>query len=239
MGGNKVIKAIPTVERRMVRGEGYSEDGDAWLHPEVEEEAAFDQKARKIVDKIAAKLDFQNVSNFYADSEMKHRNLLHYFNMLFWHKPEHMFIGEAPGKDGCVRTGIPFTSERLIRRGQFKKHMPHVRFVVEGNQTERSATVIWKSIETLANPSLMWNVFPLHPCDEIGKNRTPRREELEWGKTVLPLVVDLFPGIKVVSVGEKARSACRELGIVTIGHLNHPRRADIFRKQFESLFPKG
>ncbi|MDF2713404.1 MAG: hypothetical protein K0R28_329, partial [Paenibacillus sp.] len=109
MGERKVIKVIPTFERRVIRGEGYSEDGDAWLHPEVEEEDEFDQKARKIVGLIAAKRDFPNAGNFYADSEMKHRSLLHYFNMLLWKKIEYMFIGEAPGKDGCERTGIPFT----------------------------------------------------------------------------------------------------------------------------------
>lgn len=185
---------------------------------------------------IACKRDFKNVGNFYADSKMRYRNLLHYFNMLFWHKPEHIFIGEAPGKDGCVCTGIPFTSERLIRRGQFKDYMPGSCFVVEENQTERSATVIWGSVETLGSPSLMWNVFPLHPLNENGKNRTPTPEELDWGIKILQLVVDLFPDLKVISVGNKARTACKKLGIFIIGHLNHPRRADIFRKQFADLF---
>ncbi|MGG3510116.1 hypothetical protein ABES58_32190 [Paenibacillus lautus] len=61
---------------------------------------------------------------------------------------------------------------------------------------------------------------------------------MDWGIAILQLVVDLFPGMKVVSVGKKAKSACRKLRIKTIGHLNHPRRADIFREQFDFLFPK-
>ncbi|MCZ8517812.1 hypothetical protein O9H85_37130 [Paenibacillus filicis] len=61
---------------------------------------------------------------------------------------------------------------------------------------------------------------------------------MEWGMTTLQVVIDLFPGIKVISVGKKAKSACRKLRIKTIGHLNHPRRADIFRKQFDDLFNK-
>lgn len=81
--------------------------------------------------------------------------------------------------------------------------------------------------------------MPLHPYDEEGKNRTPEPDEIEWGMTILPLVIDLFPGIRVVSVGREAEGACRRLNIKTFGHLNHPRRADIFRKQFDDLFPKG
>lgn len=43
-------------------------------------------------------------------------------------------------------------------------------------------------------------MFPLHPFDENGNNRTPALEELEWGMTILQRVVDLFPSITVVSV---------------------------------------
>jgi uracil-DNA glycosylase len=58
---------------------------------------------------------------------MKQLNLTNYFNMLFWNNPEYLFIGEAPGKDGCVLTGVTFSSER-------------------------SAIVIWGSVETLSCP---------------------------------------------------------------------------------------
>ncbi|GMX61185.1 hypothetical protein Elgi_74870 [Paenibacillus elgii] len=75
--------------------------------------------------------------------------------------------------------------------------------------------------------------------NQVSDNRTPEPDEIKWGMTILPLVLDLFPGIKVVTVGKKAKSACRKLEIHTIGHLNHPRRADIFRTQFDDLFPKG
>lgn len=238
MDDRKEIKLVPTVKRKFAKGEGFAQNGDAWLHPEVAEEEDFDRNVQQIVDLLTAKQDLINVENFYANSNTKRRNLMHYFNQLFWNKPENMFIGEAPGKDGCVRTGIPFTSERLINRGQFQKHLPGASFIVDGDRAERSATVIWGSVEILSSPSIMWNVFPLHPFDEYGKNRTPKREELEWGMTILPLVINLFPGIKVVTVGKKAESACRELQIKTIGHLNHPRRADIFRKQFDDLFSK-
>ncbi|WP_151736721.1 uracil-DNA glycosylase [Paenibacillus tengchongensis] len=217
--------------------EGYSQKGDAWLHPVVEEESIFTSKAQKILDLIVSQQVCPNLGNFYAESNVKRLNLMHYFNLLFWNKPEVLLIGEAPGKDGCAITGIPFTSERVIRQGGLKKHFPTAQFILDGNQWERSAHFFWECVAGLHRPVVAWNVVPLHPLNDNGDNRTPEQDEIEWGMTLLPLVIDLFPGIKVVSVGKNAKSACRKLKINTIGHLNHPRRADLFQKQFGDLFP--
>jgi uracil-DNA glycosylase len=238
MDERKIIEVISTVQRRIVKGEGYSENGDAWLHPEVDEEADFDRKAREIVDLLVAKRDFPNVGNFYAESDIKRSNLVKYFNALFWLKPEWMLIGEAPGIHGCVKTGIPFTSERLIREGHLEQHFPTTRFVVEGNKAEASATVVWGSVSRLSMPPVMWNAFPLHPQDGNGGNRTPSTAELEWGREALQTVLSLFPGVQIVTVGRKAEAACRRLCVKSVGHLNHPsRQANIFREQFDTLIP--
>jgi uracil-DNA glycosylase len=119
-------------------------------HPEVDEEAVFDKKARAIVALLVREKDRSDVGNFYVESEMK-LNLIKYFNALFWIKPEWLLIGEAPGIHGCVKTGIPFTSERLIRQGHLNRHFPGTRFVVEGNKAEASATVVWGSVTSLRN----------------------------------------------------------------------------------------
>ncbi|MGG0940494.1 uracil-DNA glycosylase [Brevibacillus centrosporus] len=224
-------------KKRQVRtkGEGYSLNGDSWLHPEVEEEAFFEQKIQAILDKLLTKRDFLNVVNFYAESDAKQLNLIQYFRALFWLKPDVLMIGEATGLDGCVRTGIPFTSERIIRSGRLASKIPGARFAIEGDRSERSATVIWGAIETLPKLPAMWNVFPLHPRDENGRNRTPLDAEIEWGKPILSAVVDLFPCARIVTVGNTAKEACLRLGLATTGHLIHPRRADLFRTQFSEL----
>lgn len=190
-------------KRWNIRGEGFSENGDAWLHPEVDEEGEFESKVRNLVDWLAS-LDIPEVGNFYTDSDMRKLNLVKYFNALFWIKPDWMFIGEAPGVHGCVKTGIPFTSERLIQERRLERHFPATRFVVEGNKSEASATVVWGAVDRLSKPPVMWNAFPLHPRKKDGGNRPPTSAELEMGVHALSTVVDLFPGVKIISVGQKA-----------------------------------
>ncbi|MBY3618599.1 uracil-DNA glycosylase [Acinetobacter sp. CUI P1] len=148
-----------------------------------------------------------------------------------------MLIGEAPGVHGCVKTGIPFTSERLIREGKLDRYFTGTHFVVDGDKAEASASVIWGVVVRLSIPPVMWNAFPLHPKDENGGNRTPSSAELDWGLEVLETVLSLFPDVRVVTVGRKAEAACGKLGMKTDGHLNHPsRQVNIFRAQFENLF---
>jgi hypothetical protein len=238
MGERKVIKLIPTVERKIVMGEGYSEDGDFWLHPEVDEEEEFDSKVNELVDWLARQ-DLPNVGNFYADSNMRRLNLIKYFKALFWINPDWMFIGEAPGIHGCVKTGIPFTSERLIQEGQLDRYFPGTRFNAEGNKAEGSATVVWKAIGRLSKPPVMWNAFPLHPMNKDGGNRPPTATELEWGAFGLASVLELFPEVKIVSIGKKAEKACKKVGARTSGHLIHPAyHTNEFREQFDAHFSK-
>lgn len=221
---------------RQASGEGNSGGGDAWLHPEVDEEAVFDGKVRELVEDLARQ-KFPNVGNFYADSDLRRLNLIKYFRALFWLKPEWMWIGEAPGIHGCAKTGIPFTSERLIRERHLNRHFPGTRFAAEGNKAEASATVIWGEVGRLSKPPVMWNAFPLHPKNKDGGNRPPTSSELEWGASALRTVLDLFPNVKLISVGKKAEKACRKLGVQTAGHFIHPSfHAKDFREQFEAYF---
>jgi len=238
MSKQEIIKVIPTIVRPFEKVEGYSLKRDAWLHNELEEKYIFDHQIQQLIDKLVS-IDLPQVGNFYADSELTRLNLKKYFNALFWAQPECMLIGEAPGIHGCVKTGIPFTSERLIFEDALSFHFPNTRFVVEGKKAEASATVIWREVQRLEKPPIMWNAFPLHPMDLNGNNRTPRAAELEKGREILSTILELFPKVKIVSVGRKAEEACYKLGISTEGHVFHPaRHANQFRKQFADLFFK-
>ena len=216
-------------------GEGYSENGDAWLHPEVEEEEVFERKVDQIVRLLAEKMDFPNVNNFYADSVDRQTNLRKYFRALFGISPRVLFCGEAPGIHGCALTGIPFTSERLIKEGRLERHFPRTRFIINANSYEGSAAYFWEMIDRMPKPPVLWNVFPLNPIkvkDGRIQNRAPLKEEKVWGREILLEVLDLFPGIKVVSVGNHAKESCDRLGIKTEGHIIHPAyHANEFREQ--------
>jgi uracil-DNA glycosylase len=235
----KVNELKPTVDRKIVKGDGYSLDGDdSWLHPEIDEEEKFDWKARKIIQLIIEKKDFPFVNNFYSESIEMRINLAKYFRALFWVNPNIMFIGEAPGIHGCALTGIPFTSERLIKQGRLDHHFLGTRFFSKGDSYEASAGYFWEMIDQMPRPPVLWNVFPLHPFKiekGIMKNRTPKKAEKEWGRIILQFVIELFPDIKIISVGNHAKETCVKLGIETTGHIIHPAyHANEFREQFRS-----
>lgn len=86
-----------------------------------------------------------NSFNMYANSPMfekeaviARKNLLRYLTEMSKRKPSVLLVGEAPGKDGCAISGIPFTSEyqllnepfflqvaiqRLIKVNQLRKEL--------------------------------------------------------------------------------------------------------------------
>ncbi|AIQ11418.1 uracil-DNA glycosylase [Paenibacillus durus] len=234
------IKLKATDKRVQPCGEGDSPKvNDSWLHLEVAEEENFNKKVHALIRSIASKQDFPSVNNFYAESVHCRTNLAKYFNALFWSKPKVIFIGEAPGVRGCALTGTPFTSERILRGGRLNRHFPRTSFYVEGNSYEGSAHYFWETIDLMTAPPVLWNVFPLHPykiVQGVMKNRTPKSAEKKWGREILQQVMDLFPNVQVVSVGNNAKDACATLGIITTGHIIHPAyHANEFREQMRSF----
>ncbi|MFD1676621.1 uracil-DNA glycosylase [Alicyclobacillus fodiniaquatilis] len=232
----KVIKVKRTVERNILeKGEGASSNGDGWLHQEVFVEEIFDQKVWGIIGEMSEKV-FPSVNNFYKDSSLRQSNLEKYFNALFWKRPSYMFIGEAPGVHGCALTGIPFTSERVIRDGITNHHFNGTRFMAEGHSYEGSASYFWQMINRMPKPPVLWNVFPLHPYKMVNgemKNRAPKEAEKAWGQEILLKVLGLFPSIHIITVGNHARTTCEKLKIKTSGHIIHPaHHVNEFREQF-------
>lgn len=233
----QVIRFKRNVDLRIDSKKGYSPHEDDQLHPEVLEEEIFEKRLQTLIQHLVSKNNFKKVGNFYVDSPIKQENLMKYFRALFSLKPEWMLLGEAPGIHGCVKTGIPFTSQRLIMDGSLNKHFPNTQFIADGNKAEGSSTVIWGSINSLPKPPVLWNAFPLHPKNEVGGNRTPTREELNWGMEILKQVLFIFPDVKIVTVGRKAEGICKSLNLHTSGHVTHPAmKANIFREQFKACF---
>jgi uracil-DNA glycosylase len=149
------------------------------------------------------------VSNQYSLST-RLDNLSAYFSALCGHPYSgHLFVGEAPGYRGCAITGIPFTSERVLRLAAHPFLVALLPLVkLSGTVTERSATIVWRQFVGKRTVPAFWNAFPFHPHPDgiINDNRRPSAAEIAIGCSFLQLVVRILAPHTVVAVGGVAAS---------------------------------
>lgn len=149
------------------------------------------------------------VSNPYHDTS-RLKNLEAYLNALCvsgWYSG-HLFVGEAPGYKGCAITGIPFTSERVLRSGAhpfLSGLLPSL--TLSGDVTERSATIVWNVVSKRKSVPGFWNAFPFHPINDPptrNPNRAPTQAEIAVGRPFLDSVVKILAPHTIVAVGNIA-----------------------------------
>lgn len=139
----------------------------------------------------------------------------------------HLFVGEAPGRKGCAITGIPFSSERVLRsnRHSFLTNLlPSLALVPTSNITERSATVVWNQFASKQSLPAFWNAFPFHPHygGVARENRSPTAAEISAGVSFLQTVVQILTPHTIVAVGGVAASVtARVFPASTFPNLQH------------------
>lgn len=142
--------------------------------------------------------------------------------------PEFLVVGEAAGYQGARRSGIAFTSERLLLEGA----IPRIA-APSGRLTERlrpysepSATIVWKTLRALgiAERTVLWNALPLHPFrpGAAESNRTPTDAELLLGAPAMRLLVSTFPRARLVAVGRKSELLLQRMGLTPLAQVRHP-----------------
>lgn len=141
-------------------------------------------------------------------------------------KPRYILIGEAAGYQGCKVSGIPFTSERLLNRGDIPRIRCDDRLTSRQRPwSEPSATTVWGTLHALgiAEQAVLWNAYPWHPHKPGNRysNRTPTPAERNAGVPILHSFLGLFPKARVFAVGRNAESALAEIGIEATP-LRHP-----------------
>ena len=157
-------------------------------------------------------------------AQLRRENLSLYLHKMHSLNPSVLMLGEAPGYKGCGITGIPFTSERIVKEHPFFSDQ---RFQILNKtakpESEISATIVWNELEHHKRIPLIWNIFPFHPHGLKNKraNRTPNKAELEMGKKYLLQLLELYPIQKIITLGRKPESKVKELEL-NHSYVRHP-----------------
>ena len=168
------------------------------------------------IDEFIRKLEnIQNTARLINpyQNELQRKNLktyLEYFNNLSIDKsPRCLLVAEAPGKNGCAKTGIPFTDEFHIKYAGKLGCDPLKSFNEENvlaenrnNPTEEDAARdVWRELVKNSFFPLLWNIVPFHPQNNID----PTKEEIKKYAHLVDDLRSIFPTIKtVVAIGRNA-----------------------------------
>jgi uracil-DNA glycosylase len=137
-----------------------------------------------------------------------------------------LMVGEALGYRGGRLTGIPFSSERLLRQAPhpFLRAL-HDRVAISGNTSEATATLVWAALARRRRIPLFWNAFPFHPHrrGEPASNRAPTADEIAGGQAYLQRLAALYRPQLIAGLGNKGCLAVhRALPDERIAALRHP-----------------
>src|SRR5262249_2967803 len=99
-----------------------------------------------------------------------------------------LWIGRDLGYRGGRRTGLPLTDETHLSSHSAIFGCASLFRATKGPiVVERTATIIWRMLETIGRPVFLWNVFPLHPYEQGDplSNRCHTRAERQACRNLL------------------------------------------------------
>jgi uracil-DNA glycosylase len=155
-----------------------------------------------------------------------------------------LLIAEAPGYQGARFSGIAMTCERTLLGGKigispdlvFPSHIPKTRSSLDSacrNNMQRqlgycepTATYVWRELAKrpgAAEKVVLWNTFAFHPHKQNNplSNRAPNQNEVSGQLNITLAMIALFPEIRIVAIGETAKTYLKEAGVTASG-VRHP-----------------
>jgi hypothetical protein len=187
---------------------------------------------------LAARPNRSDSFNPYRDPQLA-RNLKHYLEAM-WSSPQYqglLLVGEALGYRGGGNTGIPFSSCKLyteVEHPFLQSLADKLRFPQQAKRQESEATasIVWRYLQTRQQLPLLWNAFPFHPHieGEPDSNRKPRAAELEEGVERLRQLTAIFQPLRIAGIGREGHKAAAtlfpEMDVVYIRHPSYGGKAD-------------
>ena len=176
-------------------------------------------------------------------------------------RARYLLVAEAIGYQGGRFTGVSLTSERILLGHHGVIDPIYLLPITKGRRTsnpnnpnlkrsqrnlgftEPTATIIWgEIIKNQISPYqvITWNIFPFHPFRATEgplTNRTPTKSELEVGGHYLRGLLEMCPGITIISIGVHARRTLDQLGIKN-SPVPHPANggAARFKREIKNIF---
>jgi hypothetical protein len=162
-----------------------------------------------------------------TDAVAIRRENLRNYHSHFDRRPATLLVGEAPGPNGCRFSGVAFTSEFQL----VSKSLPFAGAQSSNRATpykEASASTFWSAMVGFESQAFIWNCVPFHPHEEDKplSIRAPTTAEVRRYAHILRGVVEVLQPRHVVSIGNHASRALRELGI-SAEHVRHPSHGGV------------
>ncbi|NNU41030.1 uracil-DNA glycosylase [Rhizobium sophorae] len=181
-----------------------------------------------------ADLSFKDAFNPYSDAcgdfdqddapAIRRMNLKLVLDAAIDRKVDSIWIARDLGYRGGRRTGLALTDEaHLTDHSVLYGDLPLVRATKGPALAERTASVIWQTLNRIQRPVFLWNVFPLHPHEhgDPQSNRCHTRGERNACRPLLSWLLDVLDPRVVVAVGRDAQLALADLGIDAM-QVRHP-----------------
>ena len=193
--------------------------------------------------------DKMSLNIYMGDSkevEVRKEFLRYYLNEMRKLNPTRIFIGEAPGHNGCFNTGVPFTDENTIAHHPFFAGIREI-LITPTPQKESTASIIWERLSNISPKDypLMWNIYPFHPSNidsshvlpEERINRNPNGRECSLGKEILEKLLNCFNIQQYYAIGCRARDTLKST-YTNIEYIRHPSHGGInmFRDGFNNIY---
>lgn len=156
--------------------------------------------------------------------DIRRRNLETILHAAMINGIDSLWIGRDLGYRGGRRTGLPLTDEAHLSSHAAIFGCGALARATKGPiVAERTATIIWRMLESVGRPVFLWNVFPLHPHEQGDplSNRCHTRAERQACKSLLVWLLQTLNPRKVVAIGKDAQSALADLEIPAVG-VRHP-----------------
>ncbi|HUO91380.1 MAG TPA: uracil-DNA glycosylase [Rhizomicrobium sp.] len=134
-----------------------------------------------------------------------------------------IWIGRDLGYRGGRRTGLALTDDVHLgvhsSRWGVEASRPTTGEVIK----ERTAAVIWGSLQGIPRPIFLWNVFPFHPHEpgEPFSNRAHTNAERKIGEEILWELIRLLRPGRIVAIGNDAARTMSTASI-TAYQVRHP-----------------